>query len=51
MMEKMAPGFAAAHGDWRYSVADGKAVAVGPLESCTTCHDEAPHDHVFRIDE
>ena len=51
MMEKMAPGFAKAHGDWRYTVVDGKAVTVGSIESCATCHDEAPHDHVFGLDQ
>jgi hypothetical protein len=49
MMEKMAPGFAEAHGDWRYAVVDGKAVTVGAFDSCVKCHDEAPNDHVFRI--
>jgi hypothetical protein len=49
MMEKMAPGFAEAHGDWRYAVVDGKAVTMGALDSCVSCHDEAPNDHVFRI--
>jgi hypothetical protein len=51
MMEKMPPGFAEAHGDWRYSVVDGKAVTVGAIESCASCHDEAPHDHLFRVEE
>jgi hypothetical protein len=49
MMEKMPAGFAEGHGDWRYTVVDGNAVTTGPIDSCTGCHDEAPHDHVFRI--
>jgi hypothetical protein len=49
MMEKMSAGFAEAHGDWRYSVVDGTSVTVGTLESCVSCHDEAPHDHLFSI--
>jgi hypothetical protein len=47
MMEKMAPGFDASQGDWRYVVVDGAAVEDGRLELCARCHDEAPHDHVF----
>jgi hypothetical protein len=51
MMEKMAPGFAGTHGNWRYAVLDGKTVAAGVIGSCAGCHDEAPHDHVFPIEE
>ncbi len=51
MMEKMAPGFSGPHGDWHYAVVDGQAVTAGVIEACAGCHDEAPHDHVFRIEE
>jgi hypothetical protein len=51
MMEKRAPGFDPAHGDWRYVVVDGNSVEDGPLQLCASCHDEAPHDHVFAIEE
>jgi hypothetical protein len=47
MMEKQPAGYDPRHGDWRYVVVDGKAVQDGKLEPCVTCHDEAPHDHVF----
>ncbi len=50
MMEKRPPGFDPAHGDWRYVVVDGNSVEDGPLPLCASCHDEAPHDHVFAID-
>jgi hypothetical protein len=29
--------------------ADGKVVRDGHDESCVGCHDDAPHDHVFRV--
>ena len=53
MMEKRAPGFDAEHGDWRYVVvgAGGELVKDGPIASCAGCHDDAPHDHLFRIAE
>jgi len=51
MMEKRAPGFDASHGDWRYVVVDGAKIDDGPLPLCARCHDEAPHDHVFGLDE
>jgi len=51
MMEKRPPGFDAARGDWRYVVVDGSEVSDGPLDPCASCHDEAPHDHVFALPE
>ena len=51
MMEKRAPGFDPAHGDWRYVVVDGVTVEDGPLQLCARCHDEAPHDHVFGVED
>ena len=53
MMEKRAPGFDPAHGDWRYVVlgSTGELVKDGPIASCAGCHDDAPHDHIFRIAE
>jgi hypothetical protein len=50
MMEKRPPGFDPTRGDWRYVVVDGESVSDGPLDSCASCHGEAPHDHVFPID-
>jgi hypothetical protein len=51
LMEKEAPGYDAAHGDWRYVVvgARGGVVKDGPVESCAECHGDAPRDHVFRV--
>ena len=51
MMEKRPPGFDPAHGDWRYVVVDGLRVEDGPLTLCARCHDEAPHDHVFGVED
>ena len=53
MMEKRAPGFDAPHGDWRYVVvgASGELIKDGPIASCAGCHDDAPHDHLFRVAE
>ncbi len=50
-MEKMAAGFDPAHGDWRFVVvaADGEVVVDGKPEGCVLCHDDAAHDHVFRL--
>ena len=50
MMEKEAPGFDSARGDWRYVVVDGTDVQDGALDLCASCHAEAPHDHVFAVD-
>ncbi|HEX7663096.1 MAG TPA: cytochrome P460 family protein [Polyangiaceae bacterium] len=49
MMEKMAKGYDAAHGDWRYVAlsSQGELVQDGKIESCAGCHDDAGHDHVF----
>jgi hypothetical protein len=49
MMEKMAKGFDADHGDWKFVAlsSTGELVAQGKIESCVGCHDDAPHDHVF----
>jgi len=51
MMEKRAPGFDTAHGDWRYTAigTKGEVVKDGIVESCAACHGEAPGDHVFRV--
>lgn len=51
LMEKRAPGYDAAHGDWRYVAvgARGAVVKDGAVESCAECHGEAPRDHVFRV--
>jgi hypothetical protein len=52
MMEKMEKGFDPDHGDWRYVVVNsaGAVVEDGRVESCAGCHDDAPHDHIFRVD-
>ena len=49
MMEKMAKGFDADHGDWKFVALSsiGELVAQGKIESCVGCHDDAGHDHVF----
>jgi hypothetical protein len=49
MMEKMAKGFDADHGDWKFVALSsvGELVAQGKIESCVGCHDDAAHDHVF----
>jgi hypothetical protein len=53
MMEKRPPGFAEAHGDWRWLVvgSKGQLVQDGPVESCAGCHDDAPMDGLFPIME
>ncbi|MDB4993695.1 MAG: hypothetical protein JWM74_1127 [Myxococcaceae bacterium] len=53
MMEKMEKGFDPDHGDWRYVVVNsaGAVVEDGRVESCAGCHDDAPHDHIFRVDQ
>ncbi len=52
MMEKMAKGFDADHGDWKFVAlsSTGELVAQGKIESCVGCHDDAPHDHVFPVE-
>jgi hypothetical protein len=52
MMEKMDKGFDPDHGDWRYVVVSstGAVVEDGRVESCAGCHDDAPHDHIFRVE-
>jgi hypothetical protein len=51
MMEKREPGFDPEHGDWRYVVlsSTGEVVKDGPAGICAGCHDDAPHDHLFRV--
>jgi hypothetical protein len=49
MMEKRAPGFDPARGDWRYVVVDQGNVFDGALDPCAGCHNEAQHDHVFPL--
>ncbi|WP_394843976.1 cytochrome P460 family protein [Pendulispora brunnea] len=53
MMEKMERGFDPEHGDWAYLVVNsaGQPVQNGRVEACVGCHDDAPHDHVFRVQE
>ncbi len=53
MMEKREKGYDPEHGDWRYVVvtASGELVKDGPIEGCSGCHDDAPHDHLFRMRE
>lgn len=48
-MEKRAPGFDPAGGDWEYAVLqpDGSVEARGALPFCARCHAEAPHDFLF----
>jgi hypothetical protein len=48
-MEKRAPGFDPAGGDWEYLVLQpgGSVETRGPLAFCARCHAEAPHDHLF----
>ena len=51
-MEKMAPGFDPEHGDWRYVVVaaeSGEVLQDGKPDGCVLCHDDAPHDHVFKF--
>ncbi len=51
MMEKREKGYDPDHGDWRYVVvaAAGGVVKDGPIEACAGCHDDAPHDHLFKV--
>lgn len=51
LMEKRAPGYDPAHGDWRYVAigARGAVVKDGAVESCAECHGDAPRDHLFRV--
>jgi hypothetical protein len=53
MMEKRTKGFDPEHGDWRYVIVSSTGLLVkdGKAESCAGCHDDAPHDHVFKSDE
>ena len=53
MMEKREAGFDPEHGDWRYVVVSstGEVVKDGPAGVCAGCHDDAPHDHLFRVRE
>lgn len=53
MMEKREKGYAPRHGDWRFVVvgANGRGVKDGPVESCASCHDDAPMDGLFPIVE
>jgi hypothetical protein len=53
MMEKREPGYDPEHGDWRYVVvaSTGELVKDGPIAACAGCHDDAPHDHIFRVRE
>lgn len=50
-MEKMAAGFDPEHGDWRYVVVTegGDVREDGKPDGCVLCHDDAPHDHVFKF--
>jgi hypothetical protein len=52
MMEKMAKGFDADHGDWKFVAlsSTGELAGQGKIESCVGCHDDAPHDHVFPME-
>ncbi len=50
VMQKRAPGYDPAHGDWYYAVADSAARRVlrqGPLSDCASCHATSPTDYVF----
>jgi hypothetical protein len=51
-MQKMPAGYDAEHGDWRYVVVapEGGVLSDGKPEGCVLCHDDAPHDRVFRIE-
>jgi hypothetical protein len=51
MMEKREKGYDPDHGDWRYVVvaSSGEVVKDGPIEACAGCHDDAPHDHLFKV--
>ena len=53
VMEKRPKGFAADHGDWRYTVvgSSGQLVKDGVVDSCAGCHDDAPMDGFFPIVE
>ena len=51
LMQKMAPGFDSAHGDWRYVIADreGQSADGATTYACAQCHDEAPGDRIFPV--
>jgi hypothetical protein len=53
MMVKESKGFSPEHGDWRYVVVSsaGEVVKNGVIDACAGCHDDAPHDRVFRVVE
>jgi len=53
MIEKMEHGYDPDHGDWAYVVVNstGTQVQNGRVEACVGCHDDAPHDHVFKVVE
>lgn len=50
-MEKRAPGYDGAHGDWWYgTVKDGDTVAnAGRVGSCIQCHEGADNDYVYGL--
>ncbi len=50
VMQKRAPGYDRAHGDWYWAVADAAARHVlrqGRLGDCAGCHSTSPSDYVF----
>ena len=53
VMRKMEPGYDAKHGDWEYSVVNGKntrELARGKIGSCISCHkDYSSTDYVTRV--
>lgn len=51
IMQKQAPGYDAAHGDWRYTVVGrgGAVLEDGPLAACRGCHRDAARDYVFPV--
>jgi hypothetical protein len=49
-MHKEAP-LAGAPSEWRFGVVEDPAAHADDLALCVRCHDEAPHDHVFRLPE
>jgi hypothetical protein len=53
MMQKQPKGFSPEHGDWRYVVKSGAGEVVrdGVIDSCAGCHDDAPHDRLFKVVE
>lgn len=43
VMQKMADGYDAKHGNWKYTVVDGttfRQFAAGRIDSCIACHDQ-----------